>query len=156
MYLIASKFALFLFRQKTIEKEKKRRKRKAKEGENGGSDSSDPPPIKEVKLTPDDPSAVSETAPDFTTRNGADVSAVSETVADLGTRNGADIPANSGGHRAGYDAFMTGFAFVTFLVHQTQLPRNPASFLPDIIRAERLANRSELGRRYKKKIGFFC
>ena len=28
----------------------------------------------------------------------------------------------AGGHRAGYDAFMTGFSFTTFLVHHTQLP----------------------------------
>ena len=36
---------------------------------------------------------------------------------------------------------MTGFAFATFLVHQTQLPRNPAHFLPEEIKADRLVNR---------------
>ena len=36
---------------------------------------------------------------------------------------------------------MTGFAFVTFLVHQTQLPRNPAHFLPEEIKTDRLVNR---------------
>ena len=50
-------------------------------------------------------------------------------------------PPNSGGHRAGYDAFMTGFAFSTFLVHQTQIPRNPGDFSPVSIRSEQLVNR---------------
>lgn len=50
-------------------------------------------------------------------------------------------PPNSGGHRAGYDAFMTGFAFSTFLVHQTQIPRNPGDFCPVSIRSEQLVNR---------------
>jgi hypothetical protein len=139
----------FLIRQKTIEKEKKRRKRKAKEGENGASDPADHPPAKETKLATSDSSAETETAADSGTSDCADASAAAETVADPGTRNGAAIPVNSGGHRAGYDAFMTGFAFVTFLVHQTQLPRNPASFLPDSIRAERLANRSGFARKYR-------
>merc|ERR1712105_261184 len=48
---------------------------------------------------------------------------------------------NSGGHRAGYDAFMTGFSFSTFLVHQTKLPPSPVDFWPASIRSESLANR---------------
>ena len=46
-----------------------------------------------------------------------------------GDKNNGNEPSsvsNSGGHRAGYDAFMTAFSFSTFLVHQTQLPANPA------------------------------
>ena len=50
-------------------------------------------------------------------------------------------PANLGGHRAGFDAFMTGFAFTTFLVHQTQIPLAPASFAAGDIKAEHLVNR---------------
>jgi len=48
---------------------------------------------------------------------------------------------NSGGHRAGYDAFMTAFSFSTFLVHQTQLPAEPASFWPGDLKADRLVNK---------------
>jgi len=54
---------------------------------------------------------------------------------------GAQNTSTSGGHRAGYDAFMTAFAFSTFLVHQVQLPAAPPSFWPSDIHAEKLANR---------------
>jgi len=52
-----------------------------------------------------------------------------------------DVPVNSGGHRAGFDAFMTGFAFTTFLVHQTQIPLHPTSFEPSSLRTEAIVNR---------------
>jgi len=57
------------------------------------------------------------------------------------TKNTPPTPANSGGHRAGYDAFMTAFSFSTFLVHQTQLPAVPDSFWPAGIKADKLANK---------------
>jgi len=50
-------------------------------------------------------------------------------------------PANSGGHRAGFDAFMTGFALTTFLVHQTQIPEHPADFSPASLNTQSLVNR---------------
>ena len=61
-----------------------------------------------------------------------------------GDKNNGNEPtsvSNSGGHRAGYDAFMTAFSFSTFLVHQTQLPANPASFWPENIKTDKLVNR---------------
>jgi len=60
-----------------------------------------------------------------------------------GKNNGNEISSvsNSGGHRAGYDAFMTAFSFSTFLVHQTQLPANPATFWPENIKTDKLVNR---------------
>merc|ERR1712129_91243 len=57
------------------------------------------------------------------------------------TKDAPTTAANSGGHRAGYDAFMTAFSFSTFLVHQTQLPVAPDSFWPAGIKADKLANR---------------
>lgn len=109
-----------ILRQKTIEKEKKRRKRKGAKNDSAAAT----PPEKEPQLSDDTPPA------------------------DMGTRNGAAATAeaspavNSGGHRAGYDAFMTGFAFATFLVHQTKLPLNPGpQFMAAAIRAEQLVNR---------------
>jgi len=55
--------------------------------------------------------------------------------------NESSSVSNSGGHRAGYDAFMTAFSFSTFLVHQTQLPANPATFWPENIKTDKLVNR---------------
>ena len=46
----------------------------------------------------------------------------------------------SGGHRAGFDAFMTGFAFATFLVHHTKMPERPESFHPSHICTENFVN----------------
>merc|ERR1719509_667131 len=64
-----------------------------------------------------------------------------EIVKENGTeQNNGKEAKYKGGHRAGYDAFMTGFAFATFLVHQTQLPPNPADFLPKTICAEKLVD----------------
>lgn len=48
---------------------------------------------------------------------------------------------NSGGHRAGYDAFMTGFSFATFLVHQTKIPVEPVNYLAGSLSTENLVNR---------------
>ena len=48
---------------------------------------------------------------------------------------------SAGGHRAGFDAFMTGFSLATFLVHQTKLPRNPSDFMPESINSGSLVNR---------------
>ena len=48
---------------------------------------------------------------------------------------------NSGGHRAGFDAFMTGFTFVSYLVHQTAIPLQPADFLPATLRTDAIVNR---------------
>ena len=47
----------------------------------------------------------------------------------------------AGGHRAGYDAFMTGFSLATLLVHHTQLPPAPASWSPAAARTEAVVNR---------------
>jgi len=57
-----------------------------------------------------------------------------------GAANGKEVK-YKGGHRAGYDAFMTGFAFATFLVHQTQLPVDPPDFKPKTICADKLVNK---------------
>ena len=48
---------------------------------------------------------------------------------------------NSGGHRAGYDAFMTAFSFSTFLVHQTKLPASPQDFRAESILSQALVNK---------------
>ena len=53
----------------------------------------------------------------------------------------AGVSLSAGGHRAGFDAFMTGFSLATFLVHQTKLPRNPPDFRPESINSGSLVNR---------------
>ena len=53
----------------------------------------------------------------------------------------AGVSLSAGGHRAGFDAFMTGFSLATFLVHQTKLPRNPPDFMPESINSGSLVNR---------------
>jgi len=63
------------------------------------------------------------------------------TNGDIGGNGVKPAAHNSGGHRAGYDSFMTAFSFSTFLVHQTQLPAVPENFCPSGIKAEKLANR---------------
>jgi target of EGR1 protein 1 len=40
-----------------------------------------------------------------------------DTLTDHEVQMGSKVNANGGSHRAGYDAFMTGFSFATFLVH---------------------------------------
>ena len=47
----------------------------------------------------------------------------------------------TGGHRAGYDAFMTGFSFVSFLVHHTQLPAHPESWAAHHLKTEKIVNK---------------
>ena len=47
----------------------------------------------------------------------------------------------AGGHRAGYDAFMTGFSFTTFLVHHVQIPSSPQDWSPSSIKTEKIVNR---------------
>merc|ERR1712192_337765 len=53
----------------------------------------------------------------------------------------AGVTLSAGGHRAGFDAFMTGFSLATFLVHQTKLPHNPTDFMPESIKSGSLVNR---------------
>jgi len=48
---------------------------------------------------------------------------------------------NCGGHRAGYDAFMTGFCLATFFVHQTKIPVCPPDFLIQSLNTESIVNR---------------
>lgn len=40
---------------------------------------------------------------------------------------GSKVQANGGSHRAGYDAFMTGFSFATYLVHSVIMPSDKDS-----------------------------
>ena len=40
---------------------------------------------------------------------------------------GSKVNANGGSHRAGYDAFMTGFSFATYLVHSVIMPSDKDS-----------------------------
>ena len=40
-----------------------------------------------------------------------------DTLTDHEVQMGSKVQANGGSHRAGYDAFMTGFSFATYLVH---------------------------------------
>merc|ERR1719300_86332 len=47
----------------------------------------------------------------------------------------------AGGHRAGYDAFMTGFSLATFLVHHTQIPVSPQSWLAPDLKTEKIVNK---------------
>ncbi|XP_059091572.1 target of EGR1 protein 1-like isoform X2 [Tigriopus californicus] len=44
-------------------------------------------------------------------------------------------------HRAGFDAFMTGFAFATYLVHFTKMPKTPLSFASEHICTESSVNK---------------
>ena len=55
--------------------------------------------------------------------------------------NGANDKSDSGCHRAGYDAFMTGFSLATFLVHHTKIPLRPTSWLPQDINTQKIVNR---------------
>lgn len=48
---------------------------------------------------------------------------------------------DSGCHRAGYDAFMTGFSMATFLVHHTKIPHNPVSWHSQGINTQKIVNR---------------
>ena len=43
--------------------------------------------------------------------------AAQEILTDHEVQMGSKVQANGGSHRAGYDAFMTGFSFATYLVH---------------------------------------
>merc|ERR1712192_126411 len=73
----------------------------------------------------------------------AKVSKVDEEVIDGedAVKAKAGVTLSAGGHRAGFDAFMTGFSLATFLVHQTKLPRNPTDFRPESINSGSLVNR---------------
>eukprot|EP00095_Tigriopus_kingsejongensis_P012370 maker-scaffold190_size271632-snap-gene-0.22 protein:Tk12370 transcript:maker-scaffold190_size271632-snap-gene-0.22-mRNA-1 annotation:"hypothetical protein BRAFLDRAFT_287482" len=55
--------------------------------------------------------------------------------------NGGTTPSSSDRHRAGFDAFMTGFAFSTFLVHFTKMGKKPESFSPEGISTEAFVNK---------------
>jgi len=68
----------------------------------------------------------------------AKVQKLSEEVESNGVKT---VKQPTGGHRAGYDAFMTGFAFATYLVHQTALPQDPPDFRPETICADKLVNK---------------
>ena len=59
----------------------------------------------------------------------------------LKSSEGAGGKADSGCHRAGYDAFMTGFSLATFLVHHTKLPLHPESWQPQHINTDKIVNR---------------
>jgi len=108
-----------IIRQKSEEQDKKWRKRKHDDTENAENG-------REGKLTKNGEEGVADT-------NKGD-----SDKAKVGTKSAAP---NSGGHRAGYDAFMTAFSFSTFLVHLTQLPAVPDNFWPAGIKADRLANK---------------
>ena len=75
--------------------------------------------------------------------NTDDTVAVPKKVSKVDTndKDAGDKKVKSGGHRAGYDAFMTGFSFSTFLVHHTQLPRIISSWSSDVIKTEKIVNR---------------
>ena len=47
----------------------------------------------------------------------------------------------SGCHRAGYDAFMTGFSLTTFLVHHTKIPLSPQSWTAEDLNTQKIVNR---------------
>ena len=65
----------------------------------------------------------------------------SEVTEEAAVKANAGMKLSGGGHRAGFDAFMTGFSLATFLVHQTKLPRNPPDFMPESINSGSLVNR---------------
>ena len=65
----------------------------------------------------------------------------SEVTEEAAVKANAGVNLSAGGHRAGFDAFMTGFSLATFLVHQTKLPRNPLDFMPESINSGSLVNR---------------
>ena len=62
---------------------------------------------------------------------------------DSGADGGSSRPdkSKSGCHRAGYDAFMTGFSLTTFLVHHTKIPLSPESWSPEDLNTQRIVNR---------------
>jgi len=103
-----------IIRSRNSEKEKKSKKRKRPE--NGADESTNE------------------------SENGAIDDSLS-IAAENGDALKPEKPANSGGHRAGFDAFMTGFAFTTFLVHQTQIPHRPADFSAAEIKTDNMVNR---------------
>jgi len=113
-----------ILKQKNREQDKKRRKRTHEDSEKDNSDEQD---NKRGKILHDDTEKAENG--EHTLKNG------------ISSENGSSTNSNSGGHRAGYDAFMTAFSFSTFLVHQTQLPATPTSFRPEIIKADKLVNR---------------
>ena len=65
----------------------------------------------------------------------------SDVTEEAAVKENAGVNLSAGGHRAGFDAFMTGFSLATFLVHQTKLPRNPPDFMPESINSGSLVNR---------------
>lgn len=80
-------------------------------------------------------------------RKKSDIGSESETPAKKngvnvnGGSEAAVVKKTSGVHRAGYDAFMTGFAFATMLVHHCKLPQSPESFRPAHINAQDIGNK---------------
>jgi len=113
-----------ILKQKNREQDKKRRKRTHEDSEKDNSEEQD---NKRGKILQDDTEKAENG--EHPLKNG------------ISSENGSCTNSNSGGHRAGYDAFMTAFSFSTFLVHQTQLPATPTSFRPEIIKADKLVNR---------------
>jgi len=117
--------------QKEEESDKKRaKKRRRKDGDCEGQDDSGG---KVQFLSGED----SENGSNVIVKKGVEENGK---VESNGTANGKEVK-YKGGHRAGYDAFMTGFAFATFLVHQTQLPVDPPDFKPKTICADKLVNK---------------
>jgi len=107
-----SRFSKTLIQAKNLEQEKKRKKRKVDAVEGEAT-------AKVSKVEEEEASEIAEEA--IVKANTGVLSA--------------------GGHRAGFDAFMTGFSLATFLVHQTKLPRNPSDFMPENINSGSLVNR---------------
>lgn len=107
--------------QKTEEQHKKWRKRKAGgdlscNGSNGSDGVSDG---KQIKLGPG--TEVGGSKPD-------------KLAGGLGK-------SKTGCHRAGYDAFMTGFCLTTFLVHHTKIPLTPQSWTSAHLNTQKILNR---------------
>ena len=98
--------------QKAAEQDKRRRKRKNCDSENNSGS-------KTPKL-------------DKALANGESISKFQESSKKI---------VKAGGHRAGYDAFMTGFSLATFLVHHTQIPLSPQSWLAPDLKTENIVNK---------------
>lgn len=73
-----------------------------------------------------------------------------DSTKSLKVENGGKVPSQNGkesskqtfsGHRAGFDAFMTGFTFVTHLVHYSKMPLKPKSFQPTDLNTVSIVNR---------------
>ena len=64
-----------------------------------------------------------------------------DTVTPVVTEVAKPLKIDGGGHRAGYDAFMTGYSLAVFLSRHSGLPSTPTDFLPASIHSEHLVNK---------------